>query len=137
MPTSWKRADDNALRAHLQEALAERMARGHAGDWSYSDYEVEAIQEELRERQVATFSSRHDLALERPPLCLASPEAVSANTRLPPSPESSPSHDEWVKPALRLRSVALSGHAKRWEPMPERRAGRGPDAQQVKHAGRH
>src|SRR5471032_1256888 len=84
MPTSWKRADDNALRAHLQEALAERMARGHAGDWSYSDYEVAAIQEELRERQLATFASRHDLALERPLRCLASPEAVRATTILPP-----------------------------------------------------
>jgi hypothetical protein len=105
MPTSWKRADDNALRAHLQEALAERMTRGRAEDWSYSDYEVAAIQEELRERQLAIFASRHDLALERPAL---------------------------------LRNLALSGHAKRREPMPARRAGHALDsAQQVKHAERH
>ena len=53
MPTSWKRADDNALRAHLQEALSQRAATADAGDWSYSDYDVAAIRTELDERQQA------------------------------------------------------------------------------------
>ena len=53
MPTSWKRADDNALRAHLQEALSQRAATTDAGDWSYSDYDVAAIRAELDERQQA------------------------------------------------------------------------------------
>jgi hypothetical protein len=60
MPTSWKRADDNALRAHLQEALAERLATADAADWSYSDYEVEALRAELDERQVLHDAARRD-----------------------------------------------------------------------------
>jgi hypothetical protein len=58
MPTSWKRADDNALRAHLQEALAQRAATADAGDWSYSDYEIAAIRAELDERQLAQDTLR-------------------------------------------------------------------------------
>jgi hypothetical protein len=66
MPTSWKRADDNALRAHLQEAVAERLQRGNAEDWSYSDYEIAAIREELHERQLVHAASR--CGAERPAL---------------------------------------------------------------------
>ena len=58
MPTSWKRADDNALRAHLQEALAQRAATADAADWSYSDYEIAAIRAELDERQLAQDTRR-------------------------------------------------------------------------------
>jgi hypothetical protein len=58
MPTSWKRADVNALHAHLQEALAEREASTGSGDWSYSDYEVEAIRAELHEREMASASAQ-------------------------------------------------------------------------------
>ena len=53
MPTSWKRADGNALRAYLQEALAQRAETMDPRDWSYSDYEVAAIRAELNERQIA------------------------------------------------------------------------------------
>jgi hypothetical protein len=60
MPTSWKRADDNALRAHLQEALAERLATADAADWSYSDDEVEALRAELDERQVLHAAARRE-----------------------------------------------------------------------------
>ena len=62
MPTSWKRADVNALRAHLQEALAERAASAIASDWSYSDYEVAAIRAELAERQIARVALRDRVA---------------------------------------------------------------------------
>ena len=58
MPTSWKRADDNVLRAHLQEALAQRAASSVAADWSYSDYELAAIRAELNERQLARIAQR-------------------------------------------------------------------------------
>ena len=58
MPMSWKRADDNALRAHLQEALAQRAATADAADWSYSDYEIAAIRAELDERQLAQDTLR-------------------------------------------------------------------------------
>lgn len=65
MPTSWKRADDNALRAHLQEALSQRSATTDAGDWSYSDYDVAAIRAELDERQRA-HGALPDRAASRP-----------------------------------------------------------------------
>lgn len=51
MPTHWKRASDNELRAHLQEAIAERLAADVEEDWSYSGYELAAIREELRTRR--------------------------------------------------------------------------------------
>ncbi len=60
MPTSWKRADDNALRAHLQEALAQRAATSDVNDWSYSDYELAAMRAELNERQLARAALRID-----------------------------------------------------------------------------
>ena len=66
MPTSWKRADDNALRAHLQEALSQRAATADAGDWSYSDYDVEAIRAELDERQRAHDTRRDGEFSARP-----------------------------------------------------------------------
>jgi hypothetical protein len=53
MPTDWKRADDDELRAHLQAAIAERGVRDAAEDWRYSGYELAAIREELRHRRVA------------------------------------------------------------------------------------
>lgn len=68
MPTSWKRADDNALRAHLQEALSQRSATTDAGDWSYSDYDVAAIRAELDERQRA-----HDALRDRAESRLSNP----------------------------------------------------------------
>ncbi len=73
MPTSWKRADDNALRAHLQEALAERVLAADAQEWSYSDYDIAAIRQELNARQVLLAvqpapSSSGRLAQERSPL---------------------------------------------------------------------
>ena len=69
MPTSWKRADDNALRAHLQEALAQRAATPDAADWSYSDYEIAAIRAELDERRLAQDTLRDDAESA----CLAKP----------------------------------------------------------------
>jgi len=85
MPTSWKRADDNALRAHLQEALAQRAATSDAGEWSYSDYEVAAIRAELNERQVAHAALRLAEASDDSPLepdaacepCAAASSSVS------------------------------------------------------------
>ena len=62
MPTSWKRADVNVLRAHLQEALAERAASADAADWGYSDYEVEALRAELNERETAPTPQPGDAA---------------------------------------------------------------------------
>ncbi len=62
MPTSWNRADVNVLRAHLQEALAERAASADAADWGYSDYEVEALRAELNERETAPTPQPHDAA---------------------------------------------------------------------------
>jgi hypothetical protein len=67
---SWKRADDNALRAHLQEALSQRSATTDAGDWSYSDYDVAAIRAELDERQRA-----HDARQDRAESRLSGPQA--------------------------------------------------------------
>ena len=61
MPTSWKRADDSVLRAHLQEALGERDASREPADWSYSDYEVAAIRAELAERRDARERLRQRL----------------------------------------------------------------------------
>ena len=72
MPTSWKRADDNALRAHLQEALSQRSATTDAGDWSYSDYDVAAIRAELDERQRA-----HDDLRDREPSRLSTAQAAT------------------------------------------------------------
>jgi hypothetical protein len=77
MPTSWKRADANALRAHLQEALAERAATAIASDWSYSDYEVAAIRAELAERQIARVALRDAAAPGNPPDDAAAPCAGS------------------------------------------------------------
>lgn len=65
MPTSWKRADDSALRAHLQEAIAQRIATDNASDWSYSDYDVAAIRAELNDRQVASAALAKDVAARR------------------------------------------------------------------------
>lgn len=62
MPTSWKRADVNVLRAHLQEALAERAASADAADWGYSDYEVEALRAELNERETPPTPQPGDAA---------------------------------------------------------------------------
>jgi hypothetical protein len=59
MATNWNRLDDNALRAHLQEALAERRADSLAEDYSYSGYDLAAIREELRDRQLVRVASRH------------------------------------------------------------------------------
>jgi len=73
MPTSWKRADVNALRAHLQEALAERAATAVASDWSYSDYEVAAIRAELAERQIARAALRNGAAPGNPTGAAAAP----------------------------------------------------------------
>ncbi len=64
MPTSWKRVDEDGLRAHLDEAIAERLANGSAEQWIYSDYEVAAIQEELYERRQVRSVGRH--GAERP-----------------------------------------------------------------------
>ena len=66
MPTSWKRADTNVLRAHLQEALAEREDGANAGECSYSDYEVEAIRAELDEREAARAARRSDVVSSDP-----------------------------------------------------------------------
>jgi hypothetical protein len=43
----------NALRAHLQEALAQRAESVNAGDWAYSDAEVAAMRAELEQRPLA------------------------------------------------------------------------------------
>lgn len=77
MPTSWKRADVNALRAHLQEALAERAATAIASDWSYSDYEVAAIRAELAERQIARAALRDAAAPGNPPGVTVAPRSES------------------------------------------------------------
>ena len=77
MPTSWKRADVNALRAHLQEALAERAATAIASDWSYSDYEVAAIRAELVERQIARAALRNAAAPGNPAGAAAAPHSES------------------------------------------------------------
>jgi hypothetical protein len=66
MATSWKRANENALRAHLQEALAQRAATADARDWSYSDYDIAAIRSELNERQVAHAALRDGAEGPRP-----------------------------------------------------------------------
>lgn len=58
MPTSWQRADDNVLRAHLQEALSERAATADPSDWSYSEYEVAAIRAELDARRTSRAQDR-------------------------------------------------------------------------------
>jgi len=58
MPTHWKRVNDNELRAHLQEALAERRASRVVEDWSYSGYDLSALREELRERQAARAAAQ-------------------------------------------------------------------------------
>ena len=70
MPTSWKRADDNALRAYLQEALAQRADTMDPRDWSYSDYEVAAIRAELNERQAARAARSESAAAARQPTSL-------------------------------------------------------------------
>lgn len=75
MPTSWKRADDNVLRAHLQEALGERAATADPADWSYSEYELAAILAELDARRVAHASERLLLDVPQETGCSAARES--------------------------------------------------------------
>jgi len=83
MPTSWKRTDTPALRVHLQRAIDERASTANFGDWTYSDYEVEAIRAELEKREVAGTSQLNGVGVSEPTpavdLACVEPESSIAN----------------------------------------------------------